>query len=96
MRLAKNRRRPVQGAYREGHNTGDVFLDETNGFNYIKKGDELPQNGKNKQYRNHIKQVCMGLTVSEDNVPFIYEIYGGGINTMLRYSLNCRMHSQKG
>ena len=54
-----------------------LFLDETNWFNYIKKGEDLPQNGNNKQYRNHMKQVCMGLTVSEDNVPFMHEVYEG-------------------
>jgi transposase len=53
------------------------FLDETNWFNYIKKGEELPQNGNNKQYRNHMKQVCMGLAVSEDNIPFMHEVYEG-------------------
>jgi transposase len=54
-----------------------LFLDETNWFNYIKKGEKLPQNGNNKQYRNHMKQVCMGLAVSEDNVPFMHEVYEG-------------------
>ena len=54
-----------------------LFLDETNWFNYIKKGEELPQNGNNKQYRNHMKQVCMGLAVSEDNIPFMHEVYEG-------------------
>ncbi|MBW2976924.1 IS1634 family transposase [Candidatus Woesearchaeota archaeon] len=54
-----------------------LFLDETNWFTYINKGQELPQNGKNKQYRNHMKQVCMGLAVSEDNVPFMHEVYEG-------------------
>jgi transposase len=54
-----------------------LFLDETNWFNYIKKVDELAQNGKNKQYRNHMKQVSMGLAVSEDNIPFMHEVYEG-------------------
>lgn len=54
-----------------------LFLDETNWFNYIKKGEELAQNGNNKQYRNHMKQVCMGLVVSEDNIPFMHEVYEG-------------------
>jgi transposase len=54
-----------------------LFLDETNWFTYINKGQELPQNGNNKQYRNHMKQVCMGLAVSEDNVPFMHEVYEG-------------------
>jgi len=54
-----------------------LFLDETNWFNYIEKGEELPQNGNNKQYRNHMKQVCMGLAVSEDNIPFMHEVYEG-------------------
>jgi len=54
-----------------------LFLDETNWFNYIKKVEELAQNGNNKQYRNHMKQICMGLAVSEDNVPFMHEVYEG-------------------
>ena len=54
-----------------------LFLDETNWFTYIEKGEELPQNGKNKQYRNHMNQVCLGLTVSEDNIPFMHEVYEG-------------------
>jgi len=54
-----------------------LFLDETNWFNYIKKGEELAQNGNNKQYRNHMKQICMGLAVSEDNIPFMHEVYKG-------------------
>jgi len=54
-----------------------LFLDETNWFTYIEKGEELPQNGNNKQYRNHMKQVCMGLAVSEDNIPFMHEVYEG-------------------
>lgn len=54
-----------------------LFLDETNWFNYIKEGEELPQNGNNKQYRNHMNQVCMGLAVSEDNIPFMHEVYEG-------------------
>ncbi|TFH46423.1 MAG: IS1634 family transposase [ANME-2 cluster archaeon] len=54
-----------------------LFLDETNWFCYIKKGEELPQNGNNKQYRNHMKQICMGLAVSEDNIPFMHEVYEG-------------------
>jgi len=54
-----------------------LFLDETNWFNYIKKVEELAQNGNNKQHRNHMKQICMGLAVSEDNVPFMHEVYEG-------------------
>ncbi|MCD4809991.1 MAG: IS1634 family transposase, partial [Methanosarcinales archaeon] len=54
-----------------------LFLDETNWFNYIKKVEELAQNGNNKQYRNHMKQICMGLAVSEDNIPFMHEVYKG-------------------
>jgi transposase len=54
-----------------------LFLDETNWFKYIKKVEELAQNGNNKQYRNHMKQISMGLAVSEDNVPFMHEVYEG-------------------
>jgi hypothetical protein len=26
---------------------------------------------------NHMKQICMGLAVSEDNIPFMHEVYEG-------------------
>lgn len=54
-----------------------LFLDESNWFTYIEKGEELPQKGKSKQFRSDKNLVSVGLTVSEDNVPFMHESYEG-------------------
>jgi transposase len=54
-----------------------LFLDESNWFTYIEKGEKLPQKGKSKQFRSDKNLVSVGLTVSEDNVPFMHETYEG-------------------
>jgi transposase len=54
-----------------------LFLDESNWFTYIEKGEKLPQKGKSKQFRSDKNLVCVGLTVSKDNVPFMHETYEG-------------------
>lgn len=54
-----------------------LFLDESNWFTYIEKGEKLPQKGKSKQFRNDKNLVSIGLAVSEDNVPFMHETYEG-------------------
>ena len=54
-----------------------LFLDESNWFTYIEKGEELPQKGHSKQFRSDKNLVSVGLTVSEDNVPFMHETYEG-------------------
>ena len=54
-----------------------LFLDESNWFTYIEKGEELPQKGKSKQFRSDKNLVSVGLAVSEDNVPFMHESYEG-------------------
>ena len=48
-----------------------LFLDESNWFTYIEKGEELPQKGKSKQYRYDKNLISVGLAVSEDNMPFM-------------------------
>jgi len=54
-----------------------LFLDESNWFTYIEKGENLPQKGKSKQFRSDKNLVSVGLTVSEDNVPLMHETYEG-------------------
>jgi len=55
-----------------------LFLDETNWFTYIEKGEELPKKcSNNKQYHHHKNQLAMGLAVSEGNMPFMHEVYEG-------------------
>ncbi|HIE32419.1 MAG TPA: IS1634 family transposase [Methanosarcinales archaeon] len=54
-----------------------LFLDESNWFTYIEKGEELPQKGKSKQFRYDKNLISVGLAVSEDNVPFMHETYEG-------------------
>lgn len=54
-----------------------LFLDESNWFTYIEKGEKLPQKGKSKHFRNNKNLVSVGLTVSEDNIPFMHEVYEG-------------------
>ena len=54
-----------------------LFLDESNWFTYIEKGEELPKKGKSKQFRYDKNLISVGLAVSEDNVPFMHETYEG-------------------
>jgi len=54
-----------------------LFLDESNWFTHIERGEELPQKGKNKQFGSDKNLVSVGLAVSEDNVPFMHETYEG-------------------
>ena len=54
-----------------------LFLDESNWFTYIEKGEKLPQKGKSKQFRSDKNLVSVGLAVSEDNLPFMHETYEG-------------------
>jgi len=54
-----------------------LFLDESNWFTYIEKGEELPGKGKSKQFRYDKNLISVGFAVSEDNVPFMHETYEG-------------------
>ncbi|MEA1998445.1 MAG: IS1634 family transposase, partial [Euryarchaeota archaeon] len=54
-----------------------LFLDESNWFTYIEKGEELPENWESKQFRYDKNLISVGLAVSEDNVPFMHETYEG-------------------
>ena len=57
-----------------------LFLDESNWFTYIEKGEELPRKGKSKQFRYDKNLISVGLAVSEDNVPFMHETYEGNMH----------------
>lgn len=57
-----------------------LFLDESNWFNYIEKGEKLPKKGKSKQFRSDKNLISVGLAVSEDNVPFMHETYEGNVH----------------
>ena len=62
-----------------------LFLDESNWFTYIEKGEELPRKGKSKQLRGQTPELIrgfmgVGLAVSEDNVPFMHETYEGNMH----------------
>jgi len=57
-----------------------LFLDESNWFTYIEKGEELPGKGKIKQFRYDKNLISVGLAVSEDNVPFMHETYEGNMH----------------
>ena len=62
------------------HNGNCCFLDESNWFTYIEKGEELPGKGKSKQLRYDKNLISVGLAVSEDNVPFMHETYEGNMH----------------
>jgi len=60
-----------------------LLYDATNFYTYIntKTESELAQRGKNKQKRNDLRQVSLGMmTSSELHVPLLHMVYGGNIN----------------
>jgi len=56
-----------------------LFFDTTNFFTYIEHGEDIPKKGKSKEKRYDKNQVGLGLTVSDENVPFSHETYPGNI-----------------
>lgn len=60
-----------------------LVYDGTNFFTYIntRTPAELPQRGHNKQKRNDLRQVNLGLMVSADfHIPLFHKVYAGNIN----------------
>jgi transposase len=60
-----------------------LLYDATNFYTYIntKTETQLAQRGKNKQKRNDLRQVSLGMmTSSEFHVPLLHMVYGGNIN----------------
>ncbi len=62
-----------------------LLYDATNFYTYIntKTESQLAQRGHNKQKRNDLRQVSLGLMTSADfHVPLLHMVYGGNIITM--------------
>jgi len=60
-----------------------LLYDATNFYTYIntKTHSELAQRGHNKQKRNDLRQISLGLMTSSDfHVPLLHLVYGGNIN----------------
>lgn len=60
-----------------------LLYDATNFYTYIntKTESKLAQRGHNKQKRNDLRQVSLGMMTSSDfHVPLLHMVYGGNIN----------------
>lgn len=60
-----------------------LTYDGTNFFTYINTRNpaELPKRGRNKQKRNDLRQVSLGMLVSTDfHVPLFHKVYEGNVN----------------
>jgi transposase len=60
-----------------------LTYDGTNFFTYIntKNSAQLPQRGHNKQKRNDLRQVSLGLLVSTDfHIPLFHKVYQGNVH----------------
>jgi transposase len=54
-----------------------LIFDTTNRYSYIEHGQELPRKGFSKQKRFDKNIVGLALTVNEDNLPFMSDVYPG-------------------
>ena len=60
-----------------------LAYDGTNFFTFVdsRTAAELPQRGHNKQKRNDLRQVSLGMLVSTDfHVPLFHKVYAGNVN----------------
>ena len=65
-----------------------LVYDGTNFFTYIDTltPSELPQRGHNKQKRNDLRQVNLGLLVSTDfHIPLFHRVYAGNIHDSVEF-----------
>lgn len=65
-----------------------LLYDATNFYTYINTRTEsqLAQRGHNKQKRNDLRQISLGLmTSSEFHVPLLHMVYGGNINDATQF-----------
>lgn len=65
-----------------------LLYDATNFYTYIntKTPSQLAQRGHNKQKRNDLRQISLGLmTSSEFHVPLLHMVYGGNINDATQF-----------
>ncbi len=70
-------------------NLNCLLYDATNFYTYIntKTQSQLAQHGHNKQKRNDLRQVSLGLMTSADfHVPLLHMVYGGNINDARQFS----------
>jgi transposase len=75
----------VQATVNElGINLDTLFFDTTNFYTFIDSTNdraELPRRGHNKQHRNDLRQVGLGLLVSrEGQLPLLSQVYPGNEN----------------
>lgn len=65
-----------------------LIYDSTNFFTFIDTFTEceLPQRGRNKQGRNSLRQVNLGLVVTKEfHIPLFHYVYGGNINDVTEF-----------
>ena len=65
-----------------------LLYDATNFYTYIntKTESELAQRGHNKQKRNDLRQVSLGMMTSSDfHVPLLHMVYGGNITDSTQF-----------
>jgi len=65
-----------------------LVYDGTNFFTYIdtRTPSELPQRGHNKQKRNDLRQVNLGLLVSTDfHIPLLHRVYAGNLHDSVEF-----------
>lgn len=65
-----------------------LVYDGTNFFTYIntRTASQLPQRGHNKQKRNDLRQVNLGLLVSADfHIPLFHRVYAGNVHDSVEF-----------
>jgi len=65
-----------------------LLYDATNFYTYIntRTESELAQRGHNKQKRNDLRQVSLGMMTSSDfHIPLLHMVYGGNINDSTQF-----------
>ena len=60
-----------------GISPSKLIFDTTNRYSHVEHGEDLFQKGNNKQKRFSKNIVGLALTVNEDNLPFMSEVYPG-------------------
>jgi transposase len=65
-----------------------LIYDPTNFFTYIDTFNKckLPQRGRNKQGRDSLRQVNLGLVITKEfHIPLFHYVYGGNINDVVEF-----------
>ena len=64
------------------------MYDATNFYTYINTNTKsaLAKRGRNKQKRNDLRQVSLGMLTSSDfHIPLLHMVYGGNINDTTQF-----------